>query len=651
MGPIQIAGWRPEQAGSFVSRFNRIVKRALDLAVATIALTLLCPLIIVAILGARRSTGGSGIFRQARIGRKGRIFSIYKIRTMREVAGVTTTVTTDSDRRITRFGRVLRRWKIDELPQLFNVVRGEMSLVGPRPDVPEYLDRIRREAPLVLTVRPGLTGPASIKYRREEQLLARERDPQDYNDRVIFPDKLRINEAYARDFRFLRDLLYLWQTVWPFAAADPYTSEHVGDNASKPPEMHLSSPAPVAFPSWPVCADDECDAALGVLQSGRLNYWTGQEGRHFEREFAEAVGCAHAVAVANGTVALELALWALGIGPGDEVIVPCRTFIATASAVVRCGAQPAFADVDRQSQNITAETIRARLTPRTKALIAVHLAGWPCDMDPIMALAKQHGLHVVEDCAQAHGARYRGRCVGAIGDVGAYSFCQDKIMTTAGEGGMLVTNRHDLWQRAWSFKDHGKSFNAVYNRQHAPGFRWLHEMIGTNWRLTEVQSAIGRIALRKLESWVETRRRNAAILNECLAELSGVRVMLPPCHVRHSYYKYYVFVRPEAVAPGWNRDRILNEITSAGVPCGSGSCSEIYREKAFNPSLRPTEPLPVAQELGETSLMLHVHPTLNEADMRRMGGVVRDVIQKATADVHCAPHIQYPSSEPLRRSA
>ena len=421
--------------------------------------------------------------------------------------------------------------------------------------------------------------------------------------------------------------------------------------APKPLEMDSSNSEPWLFPSWPVCADDECAAAQRVLRSGRLNYWTGEEGRHFEREFAEAVGSAHAVAVANGTVALELALWALGIGPGDEVIVPCRTFIATASAVVRCGAVPVFADIDRESQNITSQTIRERLSPRTKALIAVHLAGWPCDMDPIMAVSREHKLQVIEDCAQAHGALYRGRCVGTIGDVGAYSFCQDKIMTTAGEGGMLVTNRYDLWQRAWSFKDHGKSHDAVYNRQHAPGFRWLHERIGTNWRLTEVQSAIGRVVLGKLESWVEARRRNASILSECLAALPAVRITLPPRDVRHSYYKYYFFIRPEALAPGWNRDRILAEIASAGIPCGTGSCSEIYRELAFESSLRPTAPLPVAQELGATSLMLQVHPTLDEADMRRVADAVSRVIHKAAADVHCGPFAHGANRVPLRQSA
>ncbi|MDI6817695.1 MAG: DegT/DnrJ/EryC1/StrS family aminotransferase, partial [Actinomycetota bacterium] len=238
------------------------------------------------------------------------------------------------------------------------------------------------------------------------------------------------------------------------------------------------------FAPWPHFDQDEIDAATAVLKSGKVNYWTGDEGRLFEREFAAYTGCDYAVALANGTVALELALYALGIGPGDEVIVPSRTFIASASAIVMRGATPVMADVDPVSQNITAETVAAAMTPKTRAIIVVHLAGWPCDMDPINKLAREHGLAVIEDCAQAHGATYKGRAVGSLGDVAAFSFCQDKIITTGGEGGMLTTNNKDVWEKAWSFKDHGKSLDAVYNRQHPPGFRWVHETFGTNWRLT-----------------------------------------------------------------------------------------------------------------------------------------------------------------------
>jgi hypothetical protein len=369
------------------------------------------------------------------------------------------------------------------------------------------------------------------------------------------------------------------------------------------------------FASWPQFEADEIEAAIRVLQSGNVNYWTGDEGRQFELEFAAQAGCKHAVAVANGTVALELALRALGIRAGDEVIVTSRTFIASASCAVICGATPIIADVDDESQNITADTIRPLLSRRTKAIVAVHLAGWPCDMDPILEIARERGLKVIEDCAQAHGAIYKGRPVGCLGDVAAFSFCQDKIMTTGGEGGMLTTNDETIWRCSWSFKDHGKSYDAVYNHQHPAGFRWLHESFGTNWRLTEMQSAMGRIVLQKLPRFVEARRRNAAILTEGLSKIRGLRVTVPPAEIHHSYYKYYVFVRSEILANGWNRDGIMAAISAEGIPCTSGSCSEIYLEKAFPPEMRPPQRLDVARKLGETSLMFLVHPTLSEKDM------------------------------------
>jgi len=283
-----------------------------------------------------------------------------------------------------------------------------------------------------------------------------------------------------------------------------------------------------ALAPWPYFERDEINAVVAVLKSGKVNYWTGDEGRLFEKEFAAFAGCNHAVALANGTVALELALYALGIGPGDEVIVTSRTFIASASCVIMRGATPVMADIDPVSQNITAETIKAAITPKTKAIIAVHLAGWPCDMDPILKLAKKHSLKVIEDCAQAHGATYKGRPVGSMGDAGAFSFCQDKIMTTGGEGGMLTTNDEEVWRKAWEYKDHGKGYDAVYNRRHSPGFRWLHESFGTNLRMTEMQSTLGRTALAKLPTWVATRRRHAGILNSRLSQLEALRTTIPP---------------------------------------------------------------------------------------------------------------------------
>jgi dTDP-4-amino-4,6-dideoxygalactose transaminase len=381
---------------------------------------------------------------------------------------------------------------------------------------------------------------------------------------------------------------------------------------------------------WPYFDQDEIDAAGRVLASGQVNYWTGDEGRKFEEEYAEYVGTRHAIAVANGTVSLELALRVLGVGPGDEVITSPRTFIASASCAISAGARPVFADVDRNSQNITAESIRAVLTSATKAIIPVHLAGWPCEMEEIMALAREHGLKVIEDCAQAHGATYRGQPVGSIGDIGAFSFCQDKIISTGGEGGMITLDSDEMYEAAWAYKDHGKSYGAVYRRKHLPGFRWLHESFGTNWRLTEIQSAIGRLQLQKLPGWVEKRREHAAMLSACLAELPGIRVTRPPEHIGHSYYKYYAFVCPDALRTGWNRDRILSEIIERGVPCFSGSCSEIYLEKAFPAELMPKRRLPVAQELGETSLMFLVHPTLQSEHISLTCQVVKQVMSEAT---------------------
>jgi dTDP-4-amino-4,6-dideoxygalactose transaminase len=370
-----------------------------------------------------------------------------------------------------------------------------------------------------------------------------------------------------------------------------------------------------AFAVWPFFEADEIGAAARVLQSGKINYKTGEEGRRFEQEFAVVAACRHGVAVANGTVALELALHALGIGAGDEVIVPSRTFIASASCVVMRGANPVIADVDATSQNITAETIRPLLSARTRAIIAVHLAGWPCDMDSIVALARERNIKVIEDCAQAHGATYKGRPVGSLGDAAAFSFCQDKIMTTGGEGGMLTTNDDPAWARAKSFRDHGTSDDARGNNKDSHGFRWVHDSFGTNWRLTEMQSAIGRTQLRKLSRWVAIRKRNAAVLMKRLSNCPGLRVTAPPPEIGHSYYKYHAFVCNERLRAGWNRGRIMAAIHAEGIPCFSGICSEIYREKAFPEEWRPQTRLPIAKELGETSLMFLVHPTLSEQDM------------------------------------
>jgi hypothetical protein len=384
------------------------------------------------------------------------------------------------------------------------------------------------------------------------------------------------------------------------------------------------------FAPWPVFAADERKASDDVLASGCVNYWTGGECKAFEAEFAAMAGVAHAISLANGTLALELGLRALGIGPGDEVIVPAKTFVATASCAVAVGAKPVVCDVEPDSQNLSAATVLPAITARTRAIIPVHLAGWPCDMTALMALARARNLVVVEDCAQAVGATWNGRPVGSFGDMAAFSFCQDKILTTGGEGGMLLTSRRDLWERAWEYKDHGKSWAGVHDRAHPPGFRWVHESFGSNYRMTEMQAAIGRVQLRKVPEWVGIRRRNAAALGDALAGVPGIRLARPTADAFHSYYKFYVAVDLESLRSGWTLVRILEAIGAEGVPCFQGSCSEIYLEKAFvRGGLGPVAPLPVARRLSEASLMFLVHPTLTEADMRDTARAVAKVMRAA----------------------
>ncbi|MBO6899858.1 MAG: DegT/DnrJ/EryC1/StrS aminotransferase family protein [Rhizobiaceae bacterium] len=387
-----------------------------------------------------------------------------------------------------------------------------------------------------------------------------------------------------------------------------------------------------SFAPWPSYTPEEIAAVREVLASGKVNYWTGGKGREFERRFAAWCGTSHAVALANGTLALDVALKACGIGPADEVVVTPRSFMASVSSVVTAGAKPVFADVDRNSQNLSAETIAAVLSDRTRAVVLVHLAGMPCDMDPIMTLASEHGFYVIEDCAQAHGATYHGRRVGSIGHIGAWSFCQDKIMTTGGEGGMVTTDDPALWSAMWSYKDHGKSWEGVYEREHPPGPRLVHDTFGTNWRMMEMQAAIGLIQLERMETWTARRTTIARRLAEACSRHTLVRVPHVPNDVQHACYRFYAFIEPKRLAPEWTRDRVIAEINSRGVPCMHGSAPELYLERAFDyTGWRPERRLPVARELGETGMAFLVHPTITDEQVERACDVIDEVFKLASA--------------------
>jgi dTDP-4-amino-4,6-dideoxygalactose transaminase len=385
------------------------------------------------------------------------------------------------------------------------------------------------------------------------------------------------------------------------------------------------------FSSWPSYTIEEANSVSNVVLSNKVNYWTGNECRDFEKEFSIWSNSEYSVALGNGTQALDVAFKALNVGVGDEVIVTSRTFIASISSIVNSGAIPVFADVDLDTQNITPEFIRSVITNKTKVIVCVHLAGWPCEMDEIMEIANEFNLYVIEDCAQAHGAKYKENPVGSIGHIGCWSFCQDKIMTTGGEGGMVTTNNESLWRKMWAYKDHGKSYEAVYEREPSEGFRWLHESFGTNWRMTEMQAAIGRIQLKRMPDWHARRTNNANKIWNIAKQCKGLRVPNIPDYIEHAAYKCYVFVELKELKDNWSRDRIIKEMNVLGIPCYSGSCSEVYLEKAFdNTGFRPKERLPNAKELGESSLMFLVHPTLIEDEIQQTCDVIISVMNLAT---------------------
>lgn len=388
------------------------------------------------------------------------------------------------------------------------------------------------------------------------------------------------------------------------------------------------------FPTWPSFSEEEAQAAYDVIRSNKVNYWTGHRIKEFEDQFSAWTGTDHAVAVTNGTLALELALRAMDIGPGDEVVVSPRSFLASVSCVLSVGATPIFADVDHDSGNLSAQTIRSSLTSRTRCVIVVHLAGWPADMNGIMELAASQDLMVIEDCAQAHGGKIGGAAVGSIGHVGAWSFCQDKIMTTGGEGGIVTTNDPVLYERMWSYKDHGKSRHAVFEQRHAPGFRWVHDSFGTNWRMLEVQAAIGSIQLTRMEDWHEMRERNAMALIRVLEKYPDLlHVPQPEPDYTHAYYRLYAYLRPELATEDF-RNRLIAQISSRGFPVFHGSCPEIYLEKAFDGTeLRPADRLPVAKELGETSLMFLTHPTIDDHWLAKYCEAVDQVLDQMQQEV------------------
>ena len=382
--------------------------------------------------------------------------------------------------------------------------------------------------------------------------------------------------------------------------------------------------------NWPFYSRDEINAVSNVLSSGLVNKWFGEVTNAFEKEFAEYFNLKNALTAANGTLSLEAAYNAIDFKEGEELITTPRSFIATASSAVLKGARVRFADVDIDSGNITSNSIEPLINAKTRAITVVHLGGWPADIKNIAALAKTYNLDLIEDCSQAHGAKFEDKFVGTFSDISTWSFCNDKIISTGGEGGMISSRNSEYFQKIWSYRDHGKDKNLVENKSYFSSYNWLHNNLGSNIRMTEMQSAIGRLQLSKLENWIEKRKNNAQIFISYLSEINSVRLPLPNKNIKSAWYKFYCYIVPEALKDGWSRDRIIQEIKNLGFPAFSGSCSELYLEKCFKEiNTFPNQRLPVARNLGETSLMLLIHPTITNQEIHNYAAVVRKVLKLA----------------------
>ena len=358
-----------------------------------------------------------------------------------------------------------------------------------------------------------------------------------------------------------------------------------------------------------------------VLKTNKTNYWTGNECRNFEKEFSNYHGVKYSLAVSNGSVALELALKSLGLKNNDQVIVTPRSFIISASCVLNLGFKPVFADVD-DNGNLSIEGIKKVYNKNIKAIVVVHLNGLSCDLDPILKFTKKNKLFLIEDCAQAHGAFYKGKKVGSFGNISTWSFCQDKIISTGGEGGMITTNNKNLFLKIWSMKDHGKNYNSVFYKKHKTGFKWLHDHLGSNYRMTEMQAAIGRVQLRSLDKLVKKRNSIANLyLNELKNYYQKYEILKKPdfrcetCPLKknakkcnkctHSFYRLNLFINKKKI----NQIKLIEQFNKNKIECGVGSCPEIYQEKIFKKlKLYPRKRLQNAKLLGETSIMFPINP-------------------------------------------
>lgn len=359
----------------------------------------------------------------------------------------------------------------------------------------------------------------------------------------------------------------------------------------------------------PVLGEEEEEAVRSVLQSGILTQ--GEKVKSFEAAFATYIGADYAVAVTNGTIALDVALKTLGIDPGDEVIVPAFSFVATSNCVLFQKAKPIFADIDRRSFNIAPLDVREKITPKTKAIIAVHMFGQPAKMKELKEIAHDHGIFLIEDAAQAHGAEYKGKKVGSLGDIGCFSFYATKNMTT-GEGGIITTNNDELTRKANLLRDHGQTR------------KYHHAVLGYNYRMSELSAAVGLVQLKKLDEFNEKRRKNAEMLTKGIEEIHGITPPYVEKHTKHVFYQYVVSVEDDYAL---SRNELAQHLQRMGVGVAIHYPTPIYKQPLYRKSSYDKAACPATEESCKRVLSLPVHPSVTEEDIQYITDVLKRTSQ------------------------
>lgn len=379
--------------------------------------------------------------------------------------------------------------------------------------------------------------------------------------------------------------------------------------------------------NWPFYSNKIANSVKNTIKSGKVNYWTGNLCSKFEKNFSKFINIKYSCSISNASVGLEMALNALDIKKNDEVIVPSRTYITSASAILRVNAKPIFADIEKNSLNIDINSIKKNINRNTKAIICVHLAGYPCDMKNILKIAKKNNLKVIEDCSQAHGAMIKNRSVGSFGDISVWSFCNDKIISTGGEGGMIACNNKTIYKKIWSIKDCGRSYDKIRKKTTKVGYRWLYDSIGTNFRMTEMQAAIGIIQLKELKSYLIKRNKNAKILYNALKNINFIEFQNVDKKLYHAYYRFSILINNTKIKKNHSRDTILKQLINNKIPATVGVCPELYKEKVFHKFRKKHFDRYYAKEVGKNIICFSVDPSISEQNMQSISHKIKRIMK------------------------